>query len=136
MAATIKPSRSLPITLRGARVDLRAESFGQSQCRYAIVRRSDGQRVGDLRMTVEGTSVTITSLCIDPSVRGYGAGSDAARTLCAAAAAAGFERLRASAPGNFGLAVYFWIRHGFRPLFGLGPDEGIWFERRLRPAKE
>lgn len=130
------PDPSLPITLRGERVDVRAEAVAPGESRYLIFRRSDGQRLGSLQVATERTCVTIVSLCIEPLVRGYGAGSDAARTFFAAAAAAGFERVRAWAPENHGLSVYFWIRHGFRPRFGPGPDDGIWLERALPPPRK
>jgi hypothetical protein len=75
--------------------------------------------------------LVVESLCIDEALRGYGRGSDAARMLTSMAAARGWRRLRAWAPPDRGLAVYFWVRMGLRPLFGDGPDGGIWFEREL-----
>ncbi len=120
---------TLPPEVCGERVRLVAQATAGSEVQYEIVRLGDGEQVGTLRAAPEGDAVLILSLCIDAAERGYGCGSDAAFAFASAVAEAGFTRLRAWAPGDLGLAVYFWIRHGLRPLFGLGPDEGIWFER-------
>jgi hypothetical protein len=134
MAGAVTPPHTLPDDIRGERVRLVAEAGGAGAT-YGIVRLRDGARVGALRLAAAGSTLVIEALCIDGRERGYGCGSDAAWALAGAAEVAGFQRLRAWAPGELGLAVYFWIRHGFRPLFGPGPDEGIWFERMLAPPE-
>jgi hypothetical protein len=123
---------SFPSEVHGERVRLVAYEVARPEVGYAVVRQHDGRRVGTLRAAPEGDAAVILSLCIDVSDRGYGCGSDAAFAFSSAVADAGFTRLRAWAPGELGLAVYFWIRCGLRPLFGPGPDEGIWFERVLQ----
>ena len=58
-------------------------------------------------------------------------------SLFLAAAAPAYAEIKAWAPPDLGLAVYFWVRMGLSPLHGEGPDGGIWFERRtdvLRPG--
>ncbi len=95
-----------------------------------IVRRESGQRVGSLRVELDGDALVIRSLEIEPTLRWYGLGSEAAGLVREAA-----EResctLRAFTPGDNGLAVYFWIRMGLRPLPGEGPEGGLWFERKV-----
>jgi GNAT superfamily N-acetyltransferase len=96
-----------------------------------IVRLADSQRIGDVAWREEGGAFVVEKLSIDDAARGYGAGSEAARLLREYAAAEGWRTMRAWAPPDLGLAVYFWCRMGLRPLFGDGPNGGIWFERSL-----
>lgn len=90
-----------------------------------------GEVVGSATVEPDGGRLTIESLCIEVPHRGRGAGSSAARALIRAAREAGFATLRAWAPPDRGLAVYFWFRMGLHPLAGPGPDDGIWLERSL-----
>lgn len=108
---------------------MRLEAAGGG--RYAILRSRDGLSLGTVELEGSGTTLTVTSLCIDPSHRGFGAGSEAAALVREGAAEAGWEVMRAWAPPTAGLAVYFWLRMGLRPLHGEGPQGGLWFERRL-----
>jgi hypothetical protein len=82
----------------------------------------------------EGSRLTIRGLSIEAAHRSYGCGSEAGWLTVRAAEVAGFELLRAWAPPDLGLAVYFWFRMGFRPVHGEGPDGGIWMERRVPMA--
>ena len=120
---------SLPLPLEGRRVRIEAPGAGDD---HAIVRLADDAVVGRAVMESTGGQLTIGELCIDPSERSYGCGSEAGWLLVNAAASAGYDMLRAWAAPDLGLSVYFWIRMGLRPLHGPGPDGGIWFERRLR----
>lgn len=96
-----------------------------------IARRESDERVGSLRVETEDDALVIQSLEIEPALRGYGLGSEAAG-LVREAAERESRTLRAWAPGDNGLAVYFWIRMGLRPLPGDdGPEGGLWFERRV-----
>lgn len=97
----------------------------------AVIRTSDGQRVGEISVENRSESIYIERLCIETPFRSYGAGSEAAWLLVAAAQEAGIERLLARAHPDLGLSVYFWSRMGFSPRHGEGPDGGIWFERRV-----
>lgn len=99
----------------------------------AVVRIRDCAEVGRIQLEDDGDVLTIRALCIEEADRGYGLGSEAARLLREAAEAGPWRRLRAWAPPDRGLAVYFWCRMGLRPCFGEGPDGGAWFERALRP---
>lgn len=116
---------------RGERVQLRMQGEPGTEAREIEITSPEGERLGRLTLREEGEEVVIEALCIAPERRGYGAGSEALALLLEGLPR-GVRRLRAWAPGTLGLAVYFWIRHGFRPLFGPGPDEGIWFERLVR----
>jgi hypothetical protein len=89
----------------------------------------DGRRVGTIEVDGGPGQLTVRRLCIDEAHRSYGAGSEAAWLLVRAAEGAGFARLRAWAHPSLGLSVYFWIRMGFSPRHGEGPEGGIWFER-------
>lgn len=115
----------LPEVVEGERFDLQRAGDG-----FDVLRRSSGERVGGIVLEAGADHLTIRSLCIDEAHRSYGAGSEAARLLTAACDDAGVPLLRAWAPPNLGLSVYFWIRMGFSPLHGEGPEGGIWFERR------
>ncbi len=118
---------TLPLPLTGARVRLEASPDGF----ISIIRLADGATVGSAELSHAGGVLTIEALCIGAAHRGYGCGSEAAALIIDAAAAAGYQALRASAPPDLGLAAYFWSRMGLRPLHGPGPAGGIWFERVL-----
>ena len=95
-----------------------------------VARLSDGERVGTMQVEHADGSLFVRALCIDEAHRSYGAGSESALLFNRACDAAGVAVVRTWAPPDRGLAVYFWIRMGYRPLGGEGPDGGIWFERR------
>jgi hypothetical protein len=76
-------------------------------------------------------------LAIDPARRFRGLGGEAGMALDAHLRGHGFEKVYAPVPDGRGLAVYFWLRLGFRPLLpgeppgtvvGLAGEEmrGIW----------
>lgn len=117
----------LALPARGERVRLEAAGDGE----LALVRLADGERRGTVRLTASGDWLLVEELCVDEAARGYGLGSEAGRLLREGAAAAGWRRLRAWAPPDRGLAVYFWIRMGLHPLHGPGPEGGIWLEHSL-----
>jgi hypothetical protein len=118
---------ALDFPLEGERVRIEAGDDG----RCAIIRRADELPVGTLELESNSEELVVRRLCIDEPHRSYGCGSEAGWLLLQAAEHAGFELVSAHAPPDRGLAVYFWIRMGLRPLHGEGPDGGIWFERRL-----
>lgn len=96
----------------------------------AVERLADGVRAGHVELAAAGATLEVRCLAIDDAPRGYGAGSEAANLLVRSAEAAGWRHIRAWAHPSLGLSVYFWMRMGFRPLHGEGPEGGIWFERR------
>lgn len=115
---------SLTLPLTGDRVRLEGDGEGG----VIVVRVADDFPVGRAAVTMDPAGLTIDALCIDEAHRGHGYGSEAARLLVQAAGAAGLT-VRASAPPDRGLAVYFWVRMGLRPVPGEGPQGGLWFER-------
>ncbi|WBL35771.1 hypothetical protein O0235_13500 [Tepidiforma flava] len=118
-----------PLASRGERVELVPDGAD----RLTVVRASSGETLGrvEVRGGLAHEELLIWELCIEPEHRGYGAGSEAARLLAGTAKSAGWASLRARAHPEYGLSVYFWIRMGFRPLHGEGPEGGIWFVRDL-----
>ena len=121
-------SRDLAFPLVGERARIEAPGADGAS---VLVRIADGIPAGRLELAEVDGALFVRSLVIAPEYRGYGLGSDAARLVREAAAAAGWPVLRAWAAPDLGLSVYFWSRMGLRPLFGDGPDGGIWFERVL-----
>lgn len=115
---------SLPLPIEGER--FRLEAAGDA---IAIVRLADSERVGSIEVESVEAGLFIRSLCISREHRSYGAGSEAALLLNRLCDAAGVPAVRAWASPSLGLSVYFWIRMGFRPAHGEGPEGGIWFER-------
>lgn len=112
----------------GTRVRLDLPDGGRGM----ILRLADGSRVGEFAVVEDGGALAIDVLCIDEPARGYGLGSEAACLLRDACAEHSRGRVRAWAPPDRGLAVYFWSRMGFHPVFGERPGGGIWFERGVR----
>lgn len=105
--------------------------LAESEHGFHVVRLSDGATVGEIDIEEDADGLWIGRIEVAPEHRGYGAGSEAAWLLAEALREQGVKRIRAWAPPNIGLAVYFWTRMGFRPLHGPGPHGGIWFERML-----
>lgn len=95
-----------------------------------IVRLADETAVGSFDIEDIAEGILVRSLCITEQHRSYGGGSEAARLFNRACEDAHIPLVRTWAHPNLGLSVYFWIRMGYRPLHGDGPDGGIWFERR------
>ena len=106
--------------------------FAPSRKGAQIIRAADGVEAGEVRYGSGAPGeLIIEALVIAPAYRGYGLGSEAARLVVDDARESGVHTVRALAPGQIGLSVYFWTRMGFRPRHGEAPKEGIWFERRL-----
>ena len=93
-----------------------------------VIRATAETAVGsvELSRTANG-DITVERVCIAERERGRGAGTEAANILTTAAREAGARRLFAWAPPGNGLAVYYWIRCGFRPLFGARDGGGSRF---------
>jgi hypothetical protein len=116
---------ALALPVIGERFGLERDEGG-----VAVFGLADHVKVGRFALTSAPGVLTIDSLCIDEAFRSYGAGSEAVLMFNRACDAAGIPHVRAWAPPDRGLAVYFWIRMGFRPVHGEGPQGGLWFERR------
>ncbi|MBI2764615.1 MAG: GNAT family N-acetyltransferase [Chloroflexi bacterium] len=129
MSTRARPPRAIAFPLKGERVRVGTAGAGGA---HPLVRLRDGEPAGRLVLAAEGTALFVRELCVEPALRGYGLGSEAILLLREAAEACRWHTLRAWAPPDLGLAVYFWSRMGLSPLPGQGPDGGIWFERTLR----
>jgi hypothetical protein len=122
---------ALLLPLEGQRISIIAGAAGGEM---TVTRRADGSVIGSLLVEERDGVLFIEQLCIEPSARGYGAGSEAAHLVLDAAAEAGYQIAQAWAPADLGLAVYFWFRMGLRPLHGEGPNGGLLLERRFGRA--
>ncbi|MDE2934036.1 MAG: hypothetical protein OXS47_09250 [Chloroflexota bacterium] len=125
--------RPLPQRIAGEWVTLRRVE-GDGVVRYEVRRKGRREVVGEVSVDLSGDVPFIERLCIDEEARGYGAGSGAATALLKTLRRR-YPVVRTWAPPDRGLAVYFWVRMGFRPLHGEGPDGGLWFEQVLRPSR-
>ena len=120
--------RRRDLTGDGTRVSLKGEGR-----RAEIIDNETGNVIGRVVAAVgPGDLVEIESLSIDERHRGRGAGSEAFRLLLSSLEGGRWRTLRACAPAGMGLAAYFWMRMGFRPLFGAREEQRLVFERRLR----
>ncbi len=124
-------ARPLPQRIAGEWVTLRRVE-GDGVVRYEVRRKGRREVVGEVSVDLSEDVPFIERLCIEEEARGYGAGSGAATALLKTLRRR-YPVVRTWAPPDRGLAVYFWVRMGFRPLHGEGPDGGLWFEQVLRP---
>ncbi len=120
--------RRRDLTGEGTRVSLKSEGR-----QAGIIDNETGTVIGRVVVAAgPGDLIEIESLSIDEPHRGRGAGSEAFRLLLSSLGGGQWRTLRASAPAGMGLAAYFWMRMGFRPLFGAREERRLVFERRLR----
>ena len=125
-------ARGWPRRIAGERVTLRRDDAdADGAIAYGIHRKGEREAIGRAALAVADGVPVVERLCIDEGARGYGAGSETAALLLETLARR-HAVARAWAPPDRGLAVYFWIRMGFRPLAGDGPNGGLWFEQALR----
>ena len=107
----------------------------------AVAIRDRGQELMGLAIVVLDRPVehgaTILFLVVEPERRYRGLGGEAAIAIDRRLRQRGYRQVFAPVPDTRGLAVYFWLRLGFRPLlrqdalwplFGLGAEQptGIW----------
>ncbi len=122
--------RALPQRIAGERITLRRSGEVGDAVRYEIRWRGARDAIGAAALDLAGEVPVIERLCIDEEARGYGAGSESATALLRLLGRR-YAVVRTWAPPDQGLAVYFWVRTGFRPVAGEGPHGGLWFEQRL-----
>lgn len=72
----------------------------------------------------------LTAVWLRAEARRRGYGVEAVRLVVGALEGKATE-VRAFAPAEVGLFVYFWLRLGFRPMADRAPAEGLGFVRRL-----
>ena len=125
--------RPLPQRITGERVSLRRVE-GEGMARYEVRRKGKREVIGEVAVDLAGEVPFIERLCIEEGARGYGAGSGTATALLRSLGRR-FPVVRTWAPPDQGLAVYFWVRMGFRPVPGEGPNAGLLFEQTLRRTR-
>ena len=100
---------------RGQRVALRPLSKDGSTLPYEIVRRADGAVIGEVKCRADDPAagwLSVGFIALAEGERGWGYGSEAVRLLEAEGKA---ERFLAGVDARDGLALYFWLRLGYRP---------------------
>lgn len=75
----------------------------------------DGEPIGFLALRCEAERLTLTALAIAPARRNRGLGAEAVYAAESLVPAGG--PCQALVPIGNGLAIYFWLRIGYRPLF-------------------
>jgi hypothetical protein len=119
--------------------------------RGVLVSDSDSEPIGAAVVLLgvpDGASASVPLIAIDPKRRFRGLGGEAGVALERhLRSRLGIERVYAPVPEARGLAVYFWLRLGYRPLSageapgppaGLNgsPMAGIWMVRSLSAGVE
>jgi GNAT superfamily N-acetyltransferase len=88
----------------------------------ALVSRSDGAPVGACIVSFDAPvagAASVPLVAVEPEQRYRGLGSEAALALEQHLRGRhGVEQIFAPVPDGRGLAVYFWLRLGYRPLLG------------------
>ena len=111
-AGRLKARRSRH-SLHGHRVELRPDGAAGG---FAIVRLPGRERIGEVRYRTEEGCLSFQRMEVGPEMRGLGYGSEAVRLVEADAAQRGLAgRFRADISAGDGLALYFWLRLGYRP---------------------
>jgi len=89
-----------------------------------ITRPNEPTPAGAIAFTIEGDTLTVLRMEIAPEARGWGLGSEAVRQIERwAERERGLQRFEAIIPADLGLALYFWLRLGYRPA---GEAEAAW----------
>ncbi len=100
----------------------------------------EGQRAGLVAWKPAGAEARFYLLALEPQSRRRGGGVDAAILAEREMTAAGARRVLAPVPESHGIAVYFWLRLGYRMLFRsqwppcMGGGRIAWLGRELRPT--
>jgi GNAT superfamily N-acetyltransferase len=99
--------------------------------RLLVVAQTDARPIGVLVLAPAGARGLIETLAIAAPHRNLGLGEEAVRATEAMSPA---SHLLAGVPRENGLAIYFWLRCGYRPLYPARerqdlPAERVWFAR-------
>lgn len=97
--------------LTGARVELSVDAGGAA----TILRLPEREQIGEIRYRLDGESLVFEQMEVTAALRGLGLGSEAARLLEGWSRGQGTLRCEVLVPKNLGLALYFWLRLGYRP---------------------
>jgi ribosomal protein S18 acetylase RimI-like enzyme len=84
----------------------------------AITKPGEDTPIGVLTYLLDGRrhTATISWVALAPGARRLGLGQDAVRLFEEAATRRGVRTFRATVDSSNGLALYFWLRLGYRPL--------------------
>ncbi len=88
-----------------------------------------GEMVGAIGYAPGAGECWITAVVVDPRRRGLGLGSEGVQALEEEMARQGTHRFWARVPLNLGLALFFWLRLGYRP--GAIGGDGIVMVRQV-----
>lgn len=100
----------------------------------------DGEPAGLVAWKLRGGDAWLVALALKPPWRRRGRGMEAALLAEREMAAAGVVKINVPAPATHGIALYFWLRLGYRPLRRSDwppcqSDEPVaWLARDLEPA--
>jgi GNAT superfamily N-acetyltransferase len=86
-----------------------------SATRRAVAAAS-GEEIGFVQAEVREGLLDLRWIELMPEHRGWGHGSEAVRLLETEAAGSGAALARVDVPSGNGLALYFWLRLGYRPV--------------------
>jgi hypothetical protein len=82
-----------------------------------LITDADGEEIGHIDAAVNGERLEVRWIEVDVSRRRWGLGMDAVRAIETEAVRRwGVRSARAEVPLGTGLALYFWLRLGYRPL--------------------
>ena len=122
-AAWLDPWLADVVALLGCDVAVSAAALCRRAAQDRAVRaraiERDGPPIGVALYTLDRpgrAAATIDLVATSPGQARRGAGMTAARLAEGEMRAAGISRVYAPAPATHGIAVYFWIRLGYRPL--------------------
>lgn len=112
--------------------------FGRDKTSKTMIIERDGERVGVLiyRLhTPKRGKATIELIATPPEHARRGSGMKAAAMIEDELCAQGVREIYAPAPAAHGIAMYFWIRLGYRPLerdaWPCAREGVAWLVRRL-----
>ena len=134
----VRARRDVGMRLNGQRITLRPQLNGEDDFirelisklpaihedsthwkRHVIERKSDGAPVGIVEHKVENPAkgwATFGTIVMSDGQRGWGYGSESVRIIEERLAKReGVRRFRARIDRRIGLALYFWLRRGYRP---------------------
>ncbi len=103
--------------LSGQRVELRLDEHAAT-----ILRLPEREQIGEIRYRVDEGRLVFEQMEVTPALRGLGLGSEAVRLLEDWSGRRGTLRCEALVPKSLGLALYFWLRLGYRPAHAADPE--------------
>jgi GNAT superfamily N-acetyltransferase len=107
-----------------------------SEAGGVLISDAEGEPIGVAVVqadTPRPACAAVPLIAVAPARRFRGLGGEAGLALSRHLRASGFDKVYAAIPDGRGLAVYFWLRLGFRPLRSTewpGPVTGLLGEER------